>query len=62
MNPAEINAPPSMEQMYALYGEALAENRVLKAIIAQHPEIIASHALASPSAPNETAETATQEV
>lgn len=49
MNPAEINAPPSLEQLYAMYGEKCAENLMLKLIIAQHPEIIASHNVAPPA-------------
>lgn len=50
MSPSDINAPPTPEQLYAMLGEALAENRMLKMIIAQHPEIIASHNVAAPPA------------
>lgn len=50
MQPSEIKAPPTMAQLYSLLGEAHAENMVLKSIIAEHPEIIASHNVAAPPA------------
>ncbi len=53
MSPSEINAPPSLDQLYAMLGEVMAENRVLKSIIAQHPEIIASHNVATPAVSGE---------
>lgn len=51
MSPSEINAPPTTDQLYAMLGELMAENRVLKSIIAQHPEIIATHNAAPPAEP-----------
>jgi hypothetical protein len=45
VSPADIKAPPTPEQLYAMLGEALAENRVLKALIAQHPELFAANAV-----------------
>lgn len=56
MSPSEINAPPSLEQLYAMFGEVVAENRVLKSIIAAHPEVIAATMVPEPpaeSAPEE---------
>lgn len=52
MNPSEITAPPSLEQLYAMLGEAWAENRMMKVILAQHPEVLATH---SAQQPEETA-------
>ena len=48
MNPSEINVQPTMEQLFAIIGEQHIQIRLYQAIIAQHPEIIATHAVMPP--------------